>query len=114
MQTEFQDIHLRDAYINFNFFWYYFAFVIGYSYICLHCYRERLRINWLRNGVKVGEGYKLTYKKVQLPNETHNLEGEYMCEAVLGNSKAYGQVNLKINGELYQRDIDLVKSSVFY
>lgn len=60
---------------------------------------ERLSINWLHNGENVGKGSELVLENVQLPSETQNQEGEYLCEAVLGEQKAFGKVHLKIVGK---------------
>ncbi|XP_060589743.1 neuroglian-like [Ruditapes philippinarum] len=58
---------------------------------------DKLKIDWLRNGVNVGTGYKLNLDNVLLPDDKQNMEGEYMCEAKLGSgSSVYGRVNLKI------------------
>ncbi|XP_060589756.1 contactin-4-like isoform X2 [Ruditapes philippinarum] len=58
---------------------------------------DKLKIIWLRNGIKVGEGYKHKLENVLIPDDKQNQEGEYMCEARLGSSSpVYGRVNLKI------------------
>ena len=63
-------------------------------------YREKLQIDWVFGNKVVGQGQTLEIANVKIPDAQQNQEGEYMCEAKLGQlTPVRGSVNLKIVGE---------------
>ncbi|WAR17044.1 NRG-like protein [Mya arenaria] len=58
---------------------------------------EKLQIDWIFQNKKVGEGTTLVIENVKIPDALQNQEGQYMCEARLGNMQPVrGTVTLKI------------------
>jgi len=66
---------------------------------CTLFFSSQLRIEWRFGNTVMGTGSTLTLTKVKLPTSTQSSEGEYLCEAYLGELQpVQGKVNLKITG----------------
>ncbi|XP_052762584.1 neurofascin-like [Mya arenaria] len=58
---------------------------------------EKLTIEWRFSNEKVGEGRTIKLTNVKVPDDKQTQEGEYLCEAHLGELQpVQGKVNLKI------------------